>query len=180
MTARFWRTTIAATFAVGLLSSAQVVAVSAPQATVAVNQKATTLNEAQIRQIVDQMQAASNKRDTKTIMKYLAPNAAIRMTIEVQGKSQTMSLTRAQYFQYLQQGFYITESYSGQYSDLKIKVMPNKKAAIATYVLDEELTLKNQPGTLVSSSDAAMKFELINGQVLVTDLKTISRLGFKQ
>ncbi|MCL6435682.1 MAG: nuclear transport factor 2 family protein [Leptolyngbyaceae cyanobacterium HOT.MB2.61] len=178
--ASIWTTAIATTLSTGIFTLGTAYAVIPAQHSVfALNQKATTLSEGQIRAILDQMQAASNKRDTKTIMKFLAPDATVRMTIDAQGKSQTMTLTRSQYYQYLQQGFYITENYRGQYSNLKIQVMPNKKAAIATYVLDEEITIKNQPGTLVSSSDASMKFEIVKGQILVTSLKTVSRLEFK-
>jgi hypothetical protein len=146
----------------------------------AATQKATTISEGQIHTILEQMQAASNKRDTKTIMKFLAPNATVLMTIEGMGQSQTMSLTRSQYYQYLQQGFYITENYQGTYADLKIQVMPDRKAAIATYVLNEEVTIKSQPGTIVSSSDATMKFEVVKDKILVTQIKSKSRLGFKK
>lgn len=175
-----WTNPIAAGVAAGLVAVGIVAAAPVThRSTLAATQKATTISEGQIRTILEQMQAASNKRDTKTILNFLAPNATVLMTIEGMGQSQTMNLTRSQYYQYLQQGFYITENYSGNYSDLKIQVMPNRKAAIATYVLNEEVTIKSQPGTIVSSSDASMKFEIVKDQILVTQIKSTSRLGFK-
>jgi ketosteroid isomerase-like protein len=176
-----WVTAIAISFAVGAVVLGDVFAAPAAQSlNLVASQQANTINENQIREILEQMKLASSQKDTKAIMQFLAPDAIVQVTVEAMGKSQTMNLTRAQYYQYLQQGFYITDTYNGKYSNLKIQVTPNRKAAIATYVLDEEVTLKKQPGTLVSSSDASMRFEIVKGQILVTNLKSTSRLGIKQ
>jgi hypothetical protein len=145
---------------------------------VAISQN-TTINNRQVREILDTMQAASNNRNIENITKFLAPNVVIQMAIQFNANSQNLRLNREQYRQYLQQGFELTERYSGKYSNLKIQVMPNRKSAIATYRLLEEVTLKGQSTGVTSTSNVSMKFEVIQGQILVTVLKTATKLEVK-
>jgi ketosteroid isomerase-like protein len=142
---------------------------------IAATPKATTINETQIRQIIDAMQAASNSRNLDGIMQHLAPKVVIEMTIESPVAPQSFRLTKNEYRQYLQQGFGMTQNYSGKYSDLKVQVAPNGKSATATYLMTETIIVQNQI-SLNSTSNSAMKFELIQGQILITSFQANTRI----
>jgi hypothetical protein len=173
-----WKSAASAGLAVALIVCHPVSAGTIAQTQPVVSPKAT-VTDRQVRKILDTMQAASNNRNIENITKFLAPNVLIQMAIQFNANSQNLRLNREQYRQYLQQGFALTESYSGKYSNLKIQVMPNRKSAIATYRLLEEMTLKGQSTALASTSNVSMKFEVIQNQILVTALKTTTRLELK-
>ncbi|XGV95506.1 MAG: nuclear transport factor 2 family protein [Leptolyngbya sp. BL-A-14] len=126
------------------------------------------IRESEIRAILDAMEAAANRKDVNGILKYMAPNITIKITVQLGTGAQQLSLSREQYRQYLQQGFETTERRSGNYTNLKIQVEPNGQTATAIYTLVEEATLKGQPGTFVSTSQETVKFERIKGQILET------------
>ncbi|MBW4472687.1 MAG: nuclear transport factor 2 family protein [Stenomitos rutilans HA7619-LM2] len=126
------------------------------------------IRESDIRKILNAMEAAANRKDVDGILKYMAPNITIKITVQLGAGAQQLSLSREQYRQYLQQGFATTERRSGNYTNLKIQVAPNGQTATATYTLREEATLKGQPGTFVSTSQETVKFARIKGQLLET------------
>ncbi|PSB25072.1 nuclear transport factor 2 family protein [Stenomitos frigidus] len=141
--------------------------------------RAVAISERQIRDLFNAMATATDQRDVDGIMKYMAPKIAIKMTIRLGTHSQTLNLTREQYRQYLQQGFEVTQRYSSQYKNLKIKIAPNGQTATATCTLVEESTLKGQPGTLASISQETIKFERIKGQILATAVTSNSTIEVK-
>jgi ketosteroid isomerase-like protein len=137
------------------------------------------LNERQIRAIFNAMATATKQKDVEAIVKYMAPEIAIEMTLRVGKGSQKLNLTREQYRQYLEQGFAITRSYSSQYKNLTIQIAPNGQQGIATYTLIEETTLKEQPVTLTSISQETVTFERIKGQILATAVTSDSTIEVK-
>ncbi|MBW4693187.1 MAG: nuclear transport factor 2 family protein [Lyngbya sp. HA4199-MV5] len=124
--------------------------------------------DSQIRKILAAMAAAANQKDVEGLMKYMAPDITIKLTLRVGKGSQELNLSRAEYKQYLQQGFEATERYSGKYTNLKIQIAPNGKTGTATYTLVEEAKLKGQPVTLISTSQETITFEHIKGEILAT------------
>lgn len=138
-----------------------------------------TVRESQIRNILNAMETAANQKDVDGIVKYMAPNIIIKMTLKLGTGSQQLSLSRAQYQQYLQQGFETTQRYSSKYTNLKIKIAPNGKTGTAAYMLVEEATVKGLPGTLVSTSQETIKFERIKGQILATAATSNSTIEMK-
>ncbi len=130
--------------------------------------RASGIRESQIRKILDAMEAAASQKDVDGILKYMAPNITIKITVQLGTRAQHITLTREQYRQYLQQGFQTTQTRTGKYTKLKIQVAPNGKTATATYTLVEEATLVGQPGTFKSTTQETVKFEQIKGQILET------------
>lgn len=126
------------------------------------------LRESQIRKIIVAMAAAANQKDVDGLMKYMAPDITIKLTLRVGKGSQELNLSRDEYQQYLRQGFEATERYSGKYTNLKIQIAPNGKTGTATHTLVEEAKLKGQPVTLMSTSQETITFEHINGEILAT------------
>lgn len=126
------------------------------------------IRESEIRKILDAMETAASQKDVDGILKYMAPDITIRITVQLGGRAQQISLSREQYRQYLQQGFETTEKRSGKYTNLKIQIAPNGQTATATYTLVEEATLAGQPGTLKSTSQETVKFARVQGQLLET------------
>lgn len=148
---------------------------------IATDLKASTITEAQIRQILDAILIASNRRDIAGILKYMAPTAAIEMTLQTQGGgSQRLRLTRDDYRRYLEQGFELTQRYSGTISDVKVQIAANGKAATAVYTLTEETVLKGQPLLITAVSKEAIKFELVQGQILATLVRSASIIDVKR
>lgn len=126
------------------------------------------IRESQIRSLLDAMETAASQKDVDGIVKYMAPNITIKITVQLGGRAQKINLSREEYRQYLQQGFQSTQNRSGQYTNLNIQIAPNGQTATATYTLLEEATLAGQPGTLKSTSQETVKFERIKGQLLET------------
>ncbi|MBW4578482.1 MAG: nuclear transport factor 2 family protein [Tildeniella nuda ZEHNDER 1965/U140] len=137
------------------------------------------LRESEIRAIFNATKLAAEQKDVEGIMKYMAPNITIKMTLKLDNGSQSLNLTRAQYQQYLQQGFEATQRYSSKYTNLKVKIAPDGKTGTASYTLLEEATLKGQPVTLVSTSQETIKFERIKGEILATAVTSDSTIVVK-
>ncbi len=137
------------------------------------------IRESQIRQILHAMEVAVVHKDVDGILKYMASKITIKVTIQLGAGSQTLNLTRSQYRQYLQQGFEITERYSGKYTNLKIKIAPDGKTATASYTLVEEATLNGQPGTFISTAQETVKFERVQGQLLETSATSNAAIEVK-
>lgn len=134
----------------------------------------TSITTAQVRTILDAILAAAKKRDPNTVIKHLAPNASVDLTVQSPAGTQRLSLNREQYRQYLQQGFEIAQGYNSQLSNLKVQVDSTGKQAIATYTLLETVNL-NQPAVIITSStDATVRFQLVQGQILATQIKSVS------
>lgn len=148
---------------------------------VLISQRTTAITAGQINTIIKQMLAASEQRSTAGIMKYIAPQATFDMTVQFAGNNQQLQLSRQEYEAYLVEGFAITQAYRSRVSQLKIQVAANKKSAIVTYVLDEATTIKpqysNQTLDVKATSNARLRFELVNGQVLITSSKTVTRMN---
>jgi ketosteroid isomerase-like protein len=140
---------------------------------------ASKIRESQVRNILTAMETAANQKDVDGIVKYMAPNIIIKITVQLGTGSQQLSLSREQYRQYLQQGFETAQRRSSQYQNLKIQIAPNGQTATATYTLVEEATLKGQPGTFVSTSQETVKFERIKGQLLETAATSNSTIMVK-
>lgn len=152
-----------------------------PTAAIAVTPKPAKLTEAEIRQILDAIQAAAEKRDTDGVMQYMAPDVKIDLTLETSiAAPEQLTLSASEYRQYLQQGFEIIATYSSQVSNLKIQVDPKGDSATATYRLVEETTLKDQPISLTSAGDTTVRFERVQGQILATQIRSTARIEFKQ
>lgn len=126
------------------------------------------IRESEIRNILDAMEAAASQKDVDGILKYMAPTITIKITVQLGSRAQSISLTREQYRQYLQQGFQATQTRRGNYTNLKIQIAPNGKTATASYTLVEEATLEGQSGTFKSTAQETVKFERIKGQLLET------------
>jgi hypothetical protein len=168
---------LAASFSLWVLPALPFVS-SAPAITLAAAPKVTQIDDRQIRTILTTMQTAAQKRDTNTILQYLAPNVVIDMTVQSAFGNQQQRLSRTEYRQYLEQGYAITRNYTSTIENLQVKVASNGKSAIATYTLLEEITvtMQSQPLAFKSESDASIKFELVQGKVLATSVKSISRI----
>lgn len=126
------------------------------------------IQENQIRSILNAMETAASQKNVDGILKYMAPQITINVTVQLGSGSQQISLSREQYRQYLQQGFETTQRRSGNYTNLKIQIAPSGQTATATYTLVEAATIKGQPGTFVSTSQETVRFERIKGQLLET------------
>lgn len=169
---------IAAIAAIGAGSLFLVSPVSAanpqPNLTNVIAQKVQKITETQIRQILEQIRAAAKNRNASAIAKFMSPKVAIELTVQSASGSQTIRLSRDEYISYLQQGFAMRESYNTSYSNINIKIAPDGKSAIATFNVTEEVSLGEQ--TIQSTSSETVKFELMQGQILATSLKAVSRL----
>ena len=141
--------------------------------------RTSAISERQIRGIFNAMATATKQQDVDGIVKYMAPTIAIKMTLRLGKGSQQLNLTREEYRQYLEQGFAITQRYSSQYKNLKIQIAPNGQTGTATYTLVEEVTLKNQPVTVRSTSQETVKFEGIKGEILATAVTSTSTIEVK-
>ena len=137
------------------------------------------IRESQIRNILDAMEAAASQKNVDGILKYMAPNIIIKITVQLGGQAQQINLSREQYRQYLQQGFQSTQARRGKYTNLKIQIAPNGKTATATYTLIEEATLNGQPGTFQSTTQETVKFERIRGQLLETAVTSNAAIEVK-
>jgi ketosteroid isomerase-like protein len=148
------------------------------------HQKASTkdakITEAEIRNVLDQMLKASRNRDAAGVMKFMADNATIDLTVQTPAGSNKLRLTRQQYAQYLQQGMAAIEQYQAQYSAIKIRVAANGQSAIATYTLQESSVLKNRPIAITAVSNEVVTFQRVQGQLQATALRAIAQVEIKQ
>ncbi len=139
--------------------------------------QASSITEAQVRQILNEMQTAVNKRSVADLVKFIAPNAVIEVNMQTMAGSQRVRLNREEYSQYLQQSYDLMENYRYKISNLKIKIAPNKKTATASYVLREEATVQNQAMTVHSTS--LMKLAVMQNRILVTSLSATSTVNLQ-
>jgi len=146
---------------------------------VTLSKRSLTLTDTNIRQLVDAVQAAVDQRDTNGVMKFVAPQATIDLTIQSAMGSQQLRLTRAEYERYLQKGFAMIDRYNSKISNLKIQIASNRKSATVTYRLTEEATLKQQPRTLQSLSMATARLEVMQDQILMTAMRSMTKLTVK-
>lgn len=137
------------------------------------------INAAQIRKILDAILAAAQKKDVNTVIKYLAPKATIEMTVQSTAGTNRLQLNRTQYQQYLQQGFEASQAYESKLSNVKVQVMAGGKAATATYTIIETVSMNEPPVTVSSATDAIVRFERVNGQILATQMKSTSKVNVK-
>lgn len=139
----------------------------------------TRITADQVRKILDAILLAAKNRDTNTVIKYLAPNAAVNLTVQSPAGTRNLTLNREQYRQYLQQGFELAQGYTTQLSNLKVQVDAAGKQAIATYTLLETVAMNEPAVSVTSTTDAAVRFQLVQGQILATQIKSVSRVEVK-
>ena len=137
------------------------------------------ITEAEVRATLDQIIAASRRQDSEAIVKFLAPNVTIDLTVRTAAGSRKMVLTRQQYADYLKQGLAAIDQYQSKYSVIKVRVAPDGKTATATYTVQESSRLKNQPISIASVSNETVTFQRIQGQLQATTLRAIARVEIK-
>ncbi|MBW4678659.1 MAG: nuclear transport factor 2 family protein [Microcoleus vaginatus WJT46-NPBG5] len=145
-----------------------------PNFTAQATQQTQKITESQIRNILEQMKVATKNRNADTITKFMSPKIAIEVTLQAATGSQTLRLSREEYRGYLEQGFQRMQNYNGSYSNLKVQVSPDGKTATATFNANEEITFQGQK--IRSNSAETIRFELIQGKILATSLKAVSRI----
>lgn len=137
------------------------------------------LSDRQIRQLLTNILAAAQQRDPAAIATYLAPTAKITLIINGSTGEQRLSLNRAEYQQYLQQGFAVIQDYTSTISDINVTIAPDRKSAIATYRLTETTTVKNYPYTITAMTYARVRFEPTNQKILATQIDSRSTMTKK-
>lgn len=142
--------------------------------TASATEKAQKITESQIRKILDEMKGATQNRNAAGVTKFMSANIAIELTVKAASGSQTIRLNRSEYSSYLQQGFAMRENYTGSYSNIKVKIQPDGKSAIATFNFTEQVGFQGQ--TIQSTSSETVKFELIQGQILATSIKAVTSI----
>jgi len=142
--------------------------------------RAIAITEAEVRAILEQIIAASRKQDGEEMSKFLAPNATIDITVQTVAGSRKLSLTRQQYIAYLKQGRTMIEQHQANYSDIKIRVNPDGKTAVATYTVQESSRLKSQAIVIASVSNETVTFQRVQGQLQATALRAIARVEINQ
>lgn len=138
------------------------------------SQQSQKITETQIRTILEQMRVATKNKNAEGITKFMSPNVAIEITVQGGAGSQTLRLNRQEYAQYLEQGFQMMQNYNGSYSNIKVQVGQNGKTATATFNINEEVLFQGQK--ISSSSAETIRFELIQGKILATSIKAVSRI----
>lgn len=136
--------------------------------------KVQKITESHVRRIISAMKTAADNRNVAGIVRYLSPKAAIEMTVQTPGGSQSLSFSRDEYRRYYQQGVQSIQSSSSSYSNLKIKIAPDGKTATATFNIIEQATTNGQP--LTTRTAETVNFAIVDGQVVITSIKAISRL----
>lgn len=145
-----------------------------PNFTAQATQQTQKITETQIRNILEQMRVATKNKNAETITNFMSPNVAIEITVQAASGSQTLRLKRQEYRQYLEQGFQMMQNYNGSYSNLKVQISPDGKTANATFNVNEEVSFQGQK--IRSTSAETIRFELIQGKILATSVKAVSRI----
>ena len=170
-----YRKAILAGFALSLCLVCPVLAKEGiPNFTAQATQQTQKITEAQIRNILEQMKVATKNKNAEGITKFMSPNVAIEITVQAASGSQTLRLTGQEYRQYLEQGFQMMQNYNGSYSNLKVQINPDGKAATAIFDVNEEVSFQGQK--IRSSSAETIRFELIQGKILATSVKAVSKI----
>lgn len=172
---RHWVSCLGACCVLASLTTPTVPSAAQPAAAPAQPQPAT-LSDRQIRQILTDLLAAAQKRDSALIATYLAPTAQVTMIVSTSTGEQRLSLNRAEYEQYLQQGFAVIQDYTSTLSDVNILVAPDQKSAIVTYKLTETTTIANYPYAITAVTQARARFEPINQKIVATQIDSRSTL----
>ena len=162
------------------LGSARAIAQAPPAASPKITAQNDKITEAEIRAILDQMLTASRNRDADGVMKFMADNATIDLTVQTAAGSNRVRLTRQQYADYLKQGMDAIDQYRAKYSGIKVRVAANGQSAIATYTLEETSVLKNRPIAIAAVSNEVVTFQRVQGQLQATALRAIAQVEIKQ
>lgn len=159
------------------LATAKPKPVTTPVAAIALN--ASQISESNIRQILSQILAAAQSKNADGVVKFIAPEAQIRITMRTMGNTETVSLGRNQYHEYLKQGFQLSQDYNGTYTIQRVSIAPDGKTATVDYTQTEELKIENQPIVITSASQSTLTFKLIKGQILATLLVSDADITIK-
>lgn len=140
----------------------------APAEAAEVKQKKITTQD--IRKIIDNIMAASKKRNVEGVMKYTAPNFIAESVIQAPSGPIDLTYNRDDYRQALEQTFSITQSYNVSYKNLKVTIAPDGQSATATYEATESGIVN---GTSLSvQATASTTFQIVNGNILATYTKS--------
>ena len=130
-----------------------------------------TIGEEEIKQIFNDMMAATERKDVDGVTKYLAPFAISVNTVRTlkagNVSQEVVRLKRLeQQRSYIQQSFINVDSYDFLYYDVKVRVSPDRKTAFAnvTSIVDTR-TIKG-PRLLISSTGIT-KFALVKGELKI-------------
>lgn len=112
-----------------------------------------------------QMDKAANKRDVKTIARYLAEDVVIVLTMNTPEGKQQARLSKTQYINMLKQGFASTSAYSYKRLSSTIEVK-SKTQAIVSSRIHEKMTINGQ--TMEGDSTEVSVFEIKDGKLVAT------------
>ena len=138
-------------------------------------QTAAAITEEQIRQALTQVQQSANQGSIDGMLRFLAPNAFIEMTVQLpNGTAQTLRFNRDEYAANLRQNFQQLKTYQTAFRNLKTRIAADGKSAIATFNTFEEGTIERQK--IRTASSQIVILELQFGKVKATSIRSSVRM----
>ncbi len=133
---------------------------------------AQELTKSSVEEMIEKLDEAASDMDVATISSLIHPGASITMNITINGKAQSMRVTKAQYIQLLEQGMKATTSYDHEVSQVEITVKGNK--AFASMRVTERMEINNEEK--VGKSIENLTIELIGGKLVITGIVAFTSL----
>lgn len=121
------------------------------------------LTETEVRQFMNQVNAAAQKRDHSKVLVFFAPDAAIKMTTQ----GQTKNLSRVEYYEMMEKGGANTSNYSYNATIQSIQIKQNRAVVVMT--VNERISSPSF-GALSSVAKETALVEKRNGKLYMTQL----------
>jgi len=131
------------------------------------------ITEEQVAAFLDEVARETNNNNVKALLAQLSDNVYI--TFSQEGSSTIESFTKDEYSELMSQGFDYMNDYKNSHQNTDITIRPGGKSAVVTMEILESGSIL---GTAISAStDTIIELELQGGELLITSIDGIIRLG---
>jgi hypothetical protein len=117
---------------------------------------------------------ATQHRDVEGLLRFFAPHTLIEIAIVSPSDSVTLHFSRDEYHQYLLRGFAEASAYQFQRTHMEMQISPDGQSALVHSEMSEETRTHGQ--FIRSKSTGITRFELLNGEPLITLAKASVRI----
>jgi hypothetical protein len=133
---------------------------------------AADLSKAAIHDMLATVDAGIANKNAHGIEKLFSDRATITMHVNAGGQSRTATISKAEYFKTLRQGWGMYDDYQYNRSNLKIDLQGRK--AVVSDTIRETITTRGHK--LTATTDEEVTVELVNGKPLITKVEGYTRM----
>lgn len=128
----------------------------------------TFITESDAREIMDNVEAATNNKDMDSVIKYMAPSVEINMTMETPKGKQKKQFSREQFKANAENTLSMVSGYKYKRENDRISISDDGQSANFEADIIEELETQGKKIKAITREKVVM--EIIDGKILVTKM----------